>query len=388
MKLRVCFLTTLLAITAAWAADEDITIIKSFVPGNTKPIWVNISGLTGEAAQVLQFDLYVQGYNFTNADNAQYLIAGSNNGSLSARATDKYSGQLLVNKVYNGGALRRLTHAFVDDFTKARSGVPICQTRIAYKNDLGRAGEIVVSDFDGHNASIVTKDNALVAAPSWAHGRMGLYYTSYRLNHPDVYYHNLSDGSRKIVARHGGSNLSPAPSPDGSKVAMILSKDGWTDLYVADADGSNVRRLTKSREDESSPCWSPDSKWICFATRIQGTRTLCKIPAAGGEPQRIPTSGVLNPTEPDWSPDGEWIAFTSLMGNFEICVVPAKGGRATQLVAGEDPSWSPNSRTLVYARREGSRRVLSLLDVPTKQSKDVSRISGSSGSNSQPSWAK
>jgi Tol biopolymer transport system component len=58
------------------------------------------------------------------------------------------------------------------------------------------------------------------------------------------------------------------------------------------------------------------------------------------------------------------------------------------LVAGEDPSWSPNSRTLVFTRREGGgRRVLSLLDVPTKQYKDVSRITGS-GNDSQPSWAK
>ena len=67
-------------------------------------------------------------------------------------------------------------------------------------------------------------------------------------------------------------------------------------------------------------------------------------------------------------------------------VVPAGGGTATELVAGEDPSWSPNSRTLVYARRSsGGSRALSLLDVPTKQYKDVSRITGS---NSQPSWAK
>ena len=62
---------------------------------------------------------------------------------------------------------------------------------------------------------------------------------------------------------------------------MILSKDGWTDLYVADADGGNLKRLTKSREDESSPCWSPDGQWICFATKLKERRSLCKVPACG-----------------------------------------------------------------------------------------------------------
>ena len=96
--------------------------------------------------------------------------------------------------------------------------------------------------------------------------------------------------------------------------------------------------------------------------------------------QVIHTAGAPNPTEPDWSPDGKWIAFTSQMGDFNICVVPADGSGTppTVLVTGEDPSWSPNSRTLVLHGAAGGRRyVLSVLDVFTKQYKDVRRVSGS-----------
>ena len=375
-------------VQAATAADQEIGLERTIQPGKTKPIWVNITGISGEAAQVLQFDLYVQGFNFTNAEGAQFLISGSANGNFTGRATDKFTKDVKVSKSYSGGTLRRQVHFFADDFVKALSRKPIAQTKIAYKNDTGAHSELFISDFDGFGPQEVTKDGSIVAAPDFVPGRLALYYTSYKLNHPDVFYHDLSSGSRKIFARYGGSNMSPAVSPDGSQVAMILSKDGWTDLYVCNADGSGLKRLTKSRQDESSPCWSPDGKSICFAAKLGERRALCKISPGGGEPQRIPTSGVLNPTEPDWSPDGKWIVFTSMMGGFEICVVPSEGGNAIQLVAGEDPSWAPNSRTVVYARRQGSRRTLSLLDVPTKQYKDVARISGNSGNNSQPSWAK
>jgi TolB protein len=189
-----------------------------------------------------------------------------------------------------------------------------------------------------------------------------------------------------VFSRRPGLNTSAAVSPDGRQVAMILSENGKSpDLYVANSDGTGLRRLTSPAVDESSPCWSPDGRWICFATKMGARRTLAKVPAGGGDLQRITTGGVVNPTEPDWSPDGKWIAFTAQMGNFEICVVPAEGGSATVLKSGEDASWATNSRTLVLARRAGGLRTLSLLDVFTKQSKDVPRISGS---NSQPAWAR
>jgi TolB protein len=215
---------------------------------------------------------------------------------------------------------------------------------------------------------------------------MALYYTSYKLGNPDIFFHDLSSGARRAFARFSGLNTSAAVSPDGSRVAMILSKGGSPDVYVANAEGGGLLRLTATPEDESTPTWSTDGEWIYYATKLGGRRTLARIPAAGGHGQRVSTPGILNPTSPSFSPDGKWLAFTEQTREFTICVMPAGGGQVTELVSGEDPSWSPNSRTLVYTRREaGGGRVLSLLDVPTKQYKDVSRLTGI---NSQPSWAK
>src|ERR1044071_2340201 len=103
------FLTLVLTTNAS--AQQEIQILKGFEPGQAKPIWVSMSGFTGEAAQVLQFDLYVQGFGFTNAEAAQYLISGSNNGNLQGRATDRFNKSTLVSKAYSGASLRRQAHA-------------------------------------------------------------------------------------------------------------------------------------------------------------------------------------------------------------------------------------------------------------------------------------
>ena len=125
---------------------------------------------------------------------------------------------------------------------------------------------------------------------------------------------------------------------------------------------------------------------ICYTSRERGGRaSLFKISANGGRPEVIPTPGAPIPSEPDWSPNGKWIAFTSLIGTFRIFITPADGGRVYEVAEGEDPSWAPNSRALIYCKGPDGSKHLSLLDVPTKQFKDVPRVLES---NSQPAWAR
>ena len=70
-------------------AQEEINITNVVpVPGLTKPIPVSLEGFTGEAAEVLKFDLYVQGFSFVTPDSAQYRISGSNVGNVQGYVTD------------------------------------------------------------------------------------------------------------------------------------------------------------------------------------------------------------------------------------------------------------------------------------------------------------
>ena len=385
---RLAYLFLLFFAVGATAQEQSpIEINPTVRIGLTPPTPISIEGFTGEALSVLEFDLYIQGFIVVPASQAQYHISGSENGNVLGRLSGSGPGDF--SRSYNGANLRREAHAFADDVVQAvRSEKGIGQTKIAFKAEQPDGnGEIYVSDFDGHNPQAVTADGAIVASPAWVPGRFALYYTSYKLGNPDIFYSDLGTGQRRVFAAYGGLNTSAAVSPRGDKIAMVLSRSGDPNIWVCNADGSGLKQLTHTHADDSCPCWSPDGQWICYATKIHSRRRLAKISVDGGEPEPLSTSGAPDPTEPDWSPDGKWIAFCSQSGDyFNICVMSANGGgEPVVLVSGEHPSWSPNSRTLVYNDMIHYRPVLSVLDVFTKQHKNAHNVTGE---DSEASWQK
>jgi TolB protein len=370
------------SLAPAAKADEPIKIVKQ----TTYVVPIAITGFEGETASVLKFDLEALGMEATSPDKAAYVVSGSQNGRVQGSLTAAGTSHPLWTRAYAGGAERAQAHAFANDIVKEiRGTAPIFLTRMAFRRQEGSATEIAVSDFDGYNAAVLTHDGTLVGGPCWMPGGSALLYTSWKGGGEEILQHNLATGDRKVFANYPGANLSPAVSPDGQKAAMILSHSGSPNLWTCNMDGSGLQQLTRTREDDSCPTWSPDSREICFVCR-KGRAELQKVSASGGPARPVRVAGVYgNVTSPDWSPDGKSIAFTSGSGNFAICVVPAEGGDAQKLVAGEDPCWAPNSRTIVFCRRVGNKRILCLLDVPTKHVKDVRQLSGSC---SEPSWAR
>ncbi len=366
------------------SAQEELDITRS---GSAKRIPISLEGYTGEVLSVLKFDLEIQGFEVTGADAAHYLVNGSNNSDVTGRLTDRVNKSALLSVRYTDATQRLEAHTLSDAIVEKVTGRKgIARTKIAFKVETGQNSEIYVADYDGHNAVVVTQDHTITRDPAWVPGHRILYYTSYKAGNPDVYTHDLQSRNRRAFARYPGMNAGAAPSPDGRRVALVLSKGGSPDIYVCDADNNNLKQLTRTKEAESSPCWSPDGRTICYSSREEGRSALFVISADGSSKRRLRADGAINCTEPDWSPDGKTIVFTANMGGFQICTVPATGGSATALVAGEDPSWAPNSRTVIFTRnRVKGRGVVSLLDVPTKQTKDIQQTSGSC---SQPSWAK
>ncbi len=108
-----------------------------------------------------------------------------------------------------------------------------------------------------------------------------------------------------------GNALSPPPAQGlGSKIAFVSSRDGNPEIYVMDADGANVTRLTNNRASDGAPTWSPDGTQIAFASSRDGNRDIYIMNADGSRQVRL-TTHEANDGQPSWSPDGSMIAFES-----------------------------------------------------------------------------
>lgn len=117
-----------------------------------------------------------------------------------------------------------------------------------------------------------------------------------------------ADGSNQVqLTNFAGSETGIARwSPDGKQVVFESHARGHADVYVARIDGGSPRLLMPEAFDSFLPCWSHDGRWIYFSSNRTGTIEIWKVRAEGGEPQQVSHHGGFTPYE---SPDGEFLYF-------------------------------------------------------------------------------
>jgi len=102
----------------------------------------------------------------------------------------------------------------------------------------------------------------------------------------------------------------PAFSPDGSRIAFTSTRDGQPEVYVMDADGTNVARLTNSPGLDGDPSFSPDGQAVVFHSQRTGHRQIYLQPITSSVAVPL-TQEPADNSQPSMSPDGELIAFVS-----------------------------------------------------------------------------
>jgi Tol biopolymer transport system component len=140
-------------------------------------------------------------------------------------------------------------------------------------------------------------------------------------------------------------------SPDGRRIAFVSDQTGKTEIWVANADGTNPVQLTSNLSRPLRPRWSPDAKWIAFAARPNDNIDVYVIPSAGGAARRL-TTHPLEDSSARFSSDGKWVYFSSTRtGRLEVFKIPFDGS-APEIQVTRQGGWtmveSPDGLWLYY----------------------------------------
>jgi tricorn protease len=146
------------------------------------------------------------------------------------------------------------------------------------------------------------------------------------------------------------TRLLTMPAVSAKNIAFIYAEDLW----VADLDGKNPKRLTTDVGVESNPVFSPDGQTIAFSAQYDGNTDVYTIPLAGGTPTRL-TSHPARDTVRGFTPDGKSVLFSSPRNAYsvrheQLFTVPLTGGMPTQLPIpwGFEAAYSPDGDFIAY----------------------------------------
>jgi TolB protein len=187
----------------------------------------------------------------------------------------------------------------------------------------------------------------------------------------DLYVMNADGSGVSRLTDLKGGVFAPSWSPDGKRI-LFLSDTGrryeyaphfhndYLAAYVVDADGGNLTKLFEYPSYGSQITWSPDGTQIAFDSWTGHNSADIFAANLDGSNRKVLTLFPTEDVAPVWSPDGKQIVFCAAIDSAcDLYVMNAEGGQPTRLIGSKHnetyPAWSPDSTRIFYiadARRE------------------------------------
>ena len=182
--------------------------------------------------------------------------------------------------------------------------------------------------------------------------------------------------------------VEPSWSPDGSRIAFASQRSGNFDIYVMNADGTETRKVTSTKGNDSHPTWSSFGS----DPRVRaGRRRVHHERGRGPDVTRI-SDPLVEESDPAWSPDGTWIAYVRRTPGTpvrEIWLMRPNGSQrhavTSQGARAFTPAWSPDSSRIVFSSNADSD-VYALFAVGA-DGKGLRSVAPTVGDNFEPSWS-
>jgi tol-pal system beta propeller repeat protein TolB len=228
--------------------------------------------------------------------------------------------------------------------------------------------DIWVMDADGSNQIDITNTPGISElGPIWSPDGTKIAYVVTDYITPGVWVMNPDGTEQRKFTTFTGVEFGPTWSADSSKIALVRYVPGIVmsiqfDIFVVALDGSSDVNITNSDYDEIEPAWSPDGRRIAFAgVREGGAFTTWQIVTVDPDGRNEAVLVVMDEENrsPAWSPDSTMITFMSdfnnpCCGNWQVWAINADGSGATNLSSDPTvydmwPSWSPDGTLIIFS---------------------------------------
>lgn len=356
-------------------ADQNIEIVGGSSAGSPKLAIVNFTGDNGSIVDEMTNDFKITGeFNVSNVvsndavdASAQYVISGN-------VTTDPASGQIqvtyqLINNTtketllnqtasFNSKFQRKAIHTIDNNiYQKLTNTQGIFNTKVALTAKQGNKYSLILADFDGYNPKTLLSTSRPITSLAWDKTGQNISYVTYETGKPVVYVQNLAQGSRYVVSNFNGSNSSPVYTPNAQKLAVTLSKDYGSHIYLVNnqrySSASQAVPLINYGTIDTEADISPNGK-VIFTSDHDGGPQIFMSDLNGAAPTRV-TNGLGNyNTTARYSNDGTKITFINrnngVLQTYVLDLITQSAYPINQN-ANHDiaPSFSPNDKLVMYS---------------------------------------